>query len=139
MIRSHGDDEIGGAQQLRGYPALLVSGGIHLPLPQIGPDVRMYQLQNRHNPRRPHPDRWAGIEPGFERVFRGQAAKDIAGTYEQNGWHGGHQCATHETPDVEEMSVPSRAQVVRRGSTASARRLFAISRRIGATRAVSHP
>src|SRR5919108_5218420 len=80
MIRTHGHDQIRRVQKLRGHPALVVMGGINPPLQQIGAYVWMHLLRDGHCPSGAHTDRRSAIEPRFERVFCGHAAKDVTCT-----------------------------------------------------------
>jgi len=57
MIRTHGDNEIRGVLELRGHLPLLVMGGIHPLLHQIGAYIWMHLLREGHGPRRAPPDR----------------------------------------------------------------------------------
>jgi DNA polymerase III epsilon subunit-like protein len=45
-----------------------------------------------------------GTEHGFERVFRGHTAKDVAGTDKENGWHHVPQLAEHKFNDESRVS-----------------------------------
>jgi hypothetical protein len=56
MIRAHRNDKIHGVQELRGYSALLVVGGIYPALHQIGAYVWMHLLRDGQRPRGAHPD-----------------------------------------------------------------------------------
>ena len=121
--RAHGDDASRGGSAFRRHLALVGLGGIQPPWHPRGADVWRPLRREGHGPGGAHPERCLEIEPGVERVCRGQAATDVAGTHKQNGWHRVHQLAKHEITAEKQTSLPSLAQVVRRGSTASACKL----------------